>query len=125
MRQDLFLPQELSNLLISKGFNEEVVGIYGGERGIMLSGATVGFNFNHFYYEKHGAILWVQAEGFLREVKGLSVEIISYLSEETDKLYYKMAVKKNAAPVFYSDAKLSSYNFAKRSGIEWAIKSLE
>jgi len=92
VRSDLFLPQELSNLLISKGFDWEVIGIYGGSTGIMLSSASVGFKSAHHYYEKNGAILWYQAEGFLRQ-KGYSVEISSSYSNRYKTIIYVWEIR--------------------------------
>ena len=48
-----FLTPELSARLISKGFTENCIGIYGGVYGIMFGG-PVSFKHEHAYYQKMG-----------------------------------------------------------------------
>lgn len=54
-----FVPIEISNLVKSKGFDFNCIGIYM-KNDVMTSGETKGFSSAHIYYAEHGAILFQQ-----------------------------------------------------------------
>jgi len=54
-----FVPIEISNLVKSKGFDFNCIGIYT-KTDVITSGETKGFSCAHFYYAEHGAILFQQ-----------------------------------------------------------------
>jgi hypothetical protein len=90
-----FLPAETSASLISKGFSEPCVGIYGGKYGIMFAG-PVAFEKDHVYYKQHGAILIQQAEEWFLSRHGWSIETVSYTKRHKSKtVYFRFIVRKN------------------------------
>ena len=118
IRAELFLPQELSNFLISKGFDWEVVGIYSTDDKIMLAGATAGFKNEHYYYEKHGAILWDQAEAWLRNVKGLSAEVSSFNEKNGDNVpIYQWEIRRDGAQYIMPCNMYNSHRKARIDGM--------
>ena len=125
IRAELFLPQDLSNFLISKGFDWEVVGIYSTDNKIMLAGATSGFKSEHYYYEKHGAILWDQAEEWLRSKKSLSVEVSSFNQNNGDRVpIYQWEIRVDGEQHNTPGKKFTSHQLARIDGIEEAIRYL-
>lgn len=125
MREELFLQQEISNQLMEMGFDEDVVGIYGGTYKIMLAGASPGFHSEHYYYKKHGAILWAQAENWLRNKRGVSVEVRSYTETIGGPAIWTWELRKDGEQFVDPQGKYHSHDVAQREGILEAIKTLQ
>ena len=55
-----FVTKEIADLVKSKGFDFNCLGIYHGVDDVITSGETKGFNCSHVYYKEHAAPLYQQ-----------------------------------------------------------------
>jgi hypothetical protein len=68
-----FVPKEIADLVKSKGFDLNCLGIYSGVDDVMTSGERKGFNSGHVYYEEHGAPLYQQVTDWFETIHNLYI----------------------------------------------------
>jgi len=68
-----FVPKEIADLVKSKGFDFNCLGIYSDADGVMTSGERKGFAASHIYYEKHAAPLYQQVIDWFETIHNLYI----------------------------------------------------